>query len=62
MRGAGEDGEKFIPADNVVLSVGYVPEMKFNADAEGVTVIGDAAGVGNLLTVVRGAYKVAYAI
>ncbi|MBR6654278.1 MAG: FAD-dependent oxidoreductase [Oscillospiraceae bacterium] len=62
VRVAGEDGEKFIPADNVVLSVGYVPEMKFDAAAEGVTVIGDAAGVGNLLSVVRSAYKVAYAI
>jgi len=57
-----EDGEKFIAADNVVLSVGYTPEMKFDAEAEGVTVIGDAAKVGNLLTVVRDAYNAAYAI
>ena len=62
VRIAGEDGEKFIAADNVILSVGYVPEMKFDADAEGVTVIGDAAKVGNLLTVVRDAYNVAYAM
>ena len=62
VRIAGEDGEKFIAADNVILSVGYKPEMKFDAEAEGVTVIGDAAKVGNLLTVVRDAYNVAYAM
>ncbi len=62
VRITGEDGEKFIAADNVILSVGYVPEMKFDASAAGTTVIGDAAKVGNLLTVVRDAYRVAYDI
>ena len=62
VRVSEEDGEKFIPADSVVLSVGYVPTKEFSAEAENVTVIGDAEKVGNLLTVIRAAYAAAYAI
>ena len=62
VRVSEEDGEKFIPADSVILSVGYVPQQAFNKDEPNVTVIGDAEKVGNLLTVIRAAYAAAYAI
>ena len=57
-----ESGEVSLDADSVILSVGYVPEMKFNAEDPRVRVIGDAEKVGNLLTVIRAAYAAAYAI
>ena len=46
----------------MILSVGYVPEMKFNTEDPRVKVIGDAAKVGNLLSVIRQAYAAAYEI
>ena len=58
---AEEGGEAFLPADSVILSVGYVPKGDF-APSEKVKVIGDAEKVGNLLTVIRSAYAAAYAI
>jgi len=58
---SGENGELVIPADSVVLSVGYVPNAPIPA-AENCTVIGDAAKVGNLMTVIEQAYQAAYAI
>ncbi len=57
-----EGGEVSLDADSVILSVGYVPEMKFNAEDPRVKVIGDAAKVGNLLSVIRQAYAAAYEI
>ena len=56
------EGEVFVAADSAVLSVGYVPEQPFDASDPRVTVIGDAAGVGNLMTVIRAAFDAALAI
>lgn len=61
VRLAGPEGESFLEADRVILSVGYVPVNPFPADPR-VTVIGDAAGVGNLMTVIRAAFDAALAI
>ena len=55
-------GEVSLAADSVILSVGYVPDMKFDAADPRIHVIGDADKVGNLLTVIRAAYAAAYAI
>jgi 2-enoate reductase len=58
-----DDGEKFIPADSVILSIGYDPYVPFDdKDIENmnVHVIGDASMVGNLMTVIEQAYDVAY--
>ena len=60
-----EAGEEFIPADSVILSVGYDSYVPFDLDpgAEGhIHVIGDASKVGNLLSVIGQAYQVAYQI
>ena len=57
-----ESGEVRLEADSVILSVGYVPDRKFNAEDPRVRVIGDAEKVGNLLTVIRAAYAAAYEI
>ena len=62
VRLAEAEGEVLLPADSVILSVGYVPEMKFDAADPRIRVIGDAEKVGNLLTVIRAAYAAAYAI
>ena len=58
---SGENGERLIPADSVILSVGYVPNAPIS-EGENVFVIGDAAKVGNLMSVIADAYRVAYAI
>jgi len=58
-----EQGEKFIPADSVILSVGYDPYVPFGGEFvsnNNVHVIGDASKVGNLMTVIEQAYGVAY--
>ena len=58
-----ESGETFIPADYVILSVGYNSYNPFNQASTArcnVHVIGDAAKVGNLMTVIDGAYRLAY--
>ena len=47
-----------IPADSVVLSVGYRP-APVAPKAKHVHVIGDAAKVGNLRTVIWGAWDIA---
>lgn len=58
---SNETGVKFIPADSVVLSVGYEPYVPFkDVTAKNVHVIGDANRVGNLLTVIEQAYDLAY--
>ena len=58
-----EAGEKFIPADSVILSVGYNSYVPFDREVLANTkvhVIGDADKVGNLLTVIKQAYDLAY--
>jgi 2-enoate reductase len=58
-----ETGEQFIPVDSVILSVGYNSYVPFDGDAlsgSKVHVLGDAAKVGNLMTVINQAYEVAY--
>ena len=67
VRVKGADGERVLEADNVILSVGYVPETGLieklqETAAEKLHVIGDAKKVGNLMSVIRDAYEVAYAI
>jgi 2-enoate reductase len=53
-----KDGNIFdIEADNVILSVGYNPAPAF-PKSKGVHVIGDASKVGNLRTVIWGAWDV----
>ncbi|MBQ8494611.1 MAG: FAD-dependent oxidoreductase [Clostridia bacterium] len=54
---AGKDGREInIPADNVILSVGYKPSP---VTTKGVHVIGDAKQVGSLRTVIWQAWDVA---
>lgn len=58
-----QEGDKFIPADSVILSVGYNSYVPFDNEAitnNNVHVIGDASKVGNLLTVIKEAYDLAY--
>ena len=57
-------GEEFIPADTVILSVGYNSFVPFDETVKNknVHVIGDAKRVGNLLTVIEQAYQVAYSL
>ncbi len=55
---AGKDGTPFeIPADSVILSVGYKP-APVAPKAKHVHIIGDANQVGNLRTVIWGAWDV----
>ena len=51
-------GEQFVPADSIVMSVGYDSYVPF--EVEGAYVVGDASKVGNLFSVVSQAYEVAY--
>ena len=54
---AGKDGKTFdIKADSVILSTGYKP---MPLEQKGVHLVGDCAGVGNLRTVIWGAWDVA---
>ena len=56
---ADRDGKTVdIPADSVILSVGYHP-APVTTKGKGVHVIGDAKAVGNLRTVIWGAWDVA---
>ena len=62
-----EDGTLEIPADSVILSVGYIPETTLadQLKAQGlanVSVIGDANRVGNLMSAIYAAYEAAYRI
>jgi 2-enoate reductase len=56
-----EGNEKTIPADSVIMSVGYNP-APLAKKASHVHVIGDAKAVGNLRTVIWGAWDVAMKI
>ncbi len=54
----GKDGNSFaVPTDSVILSVGYNPAPVFKKSSH-VHLIGDAAAVGNLRTVIWGAWDV----
>ena len=56
---ADRDGKTVdIPADSVILSVGYHP-APVATKGKGVHVIGDAKAVGNLRTVIWGAWDIA---
>ena len=55
---SGKDGNAFeIPADSVILSTGYRP-APLAPKAKNVHIIGDAEKVGNLRTVIWGAWDV----
>jgi len=55
---AGKDGKTFeIPADSVILSVGYKP-APLAEKAKNIHIIGDAGKVGNLRTAIWGAWDV----
>ncbi|MBR0135107.1 MAG: FAD-dependent oxidoreductase [Clostridia bacterium] len=57
------DGKKTVPADSVILSVGYAPDERFNGLKEDkklknkVRFVGDCDKVGSLKTVIRQAYE-----
>ena len=53
-----KEGTLEIPADSVILSVGYLPTPVAKKGGK-IHVIGDAASVGNLRTVIWGAWDVA---
>ena len=59
------DGKR-IPADSVILSVGYIPDGSAKEALKDIEkpvhVIGDARKVGNLMSAVYDAYRVVYAI
>ncbi len=55
-----EEGELRLPADTVILSVGYVPDDPIGGGDARVHLLGDAEKVGNLNTVIRAAYDLAY--
>ena len=57
-----EEGELTLPADSVILSVGYVPDPLPAEGDSRVHILGDANKVGNLNTVIKEAYDLAYAI
>lgn len=59
-----EDGrEQILEADNVIISVGYRSQPSFAAELDGcgaeIYEIGDGSKVGNVMTCIRDAYKVA---
>ena len=53
------DGQKTVPADSVILSVGYTPDTRFAAwkDRPNVHFVGDCDKVGSLKTVIKQAYE-----
>ncbi|MDO4501069.1 MAG: FAD-dependent oxidoreductase [Erysipelotrichaceae bacterium] len=56
-----KDGEKKISVDNTIVSVGYNSNPLVQSDEKNhIHVIGDANKVGNLKTVIWGAYELAY--
>ena len=58
-----EAGKTFaVPADSVILSVGYVPAPLAGEEDPRIHVLGDAHKVGNLMSVIWEAYEIAYAI
>lgn len=59
-------GEKVLSTDSVILSVGYIPQKglteKLEAAGKKVYTIGDAKKIGNLMSAIYDAYRVAYEI
>ena len=55
----GPEGQQTLPADSVILSVGYTPDTRFAAQKgrPNVYFIGDCDRVGSLKTVVKQAYE-----
>ena len=55
----GPQGQQTVPADSVILSVGYTPDTRFAAQKgqPNVYFIGDCDKVGSLKTVVKQAYE-----
>ena len=53
------DGQKTVPADSVILSVGYTPDTQFSASKgqPKVFFVGDCDKVGSLKTVIKQAYE-----
>lgn len=56
------EGQKTVPADSVILSVGYAPDTRFAArrekkQAKPVHFVGDCDRVGSLKTVIKQAYE-----
>jgi 2-enoate reductase len=61
------EGKKVVPADSVILSVGYTPDARFAAEKERkgskpVYFVGDCDKVGSLKTVIRQAYELVQTI
>lgn len=56
------DGKQEIPCDSVILSVGYVSNALPFEEDEHIHLLGDAAKVGNLKTVIWGAYDLAFSL
>ena len=61
------EGKKVVPADSVILSVGYTPDTRFAAlkkqkSEKSVYFVGDCDKVGNLKTVVKQAYELVQTI
>ena len=61
------EGKKTVPADSVILSVGYMPDARFAALKEQkgkkpVYFVGDCDRVGSLKTVVKQAYELVQTI
>jgi 2-enoate reductase len=59
----GPDGRRTLPADTVIIAVGFKPNPSMAPDLRGhgyeVTEIGDERSVGNILTAIWDAYEVA---
>lgn len=56
-----QEGEKEIPCDSVIVSVGYVSNpLSVDKAVENIHILGDAAKVGNLKTVIWDAYDLAF--
>lgn len=59
---AGPDGEEALPADHVVLAVGFTPRASLAAELEGagmeVYQVGDGSQVGSVMTAIGSAYTV----
>ena len=55
----GPEGKRTVPADSVILSVGYTPDGRFAAqkDRPNVRFVGDCDRVGSLKTVIKQAYE-----
>lgn len=57
------EGEKKLPCDSVILSVGYISnDSLFSKSSEHLHLLGDAAKVGNLKSVIWGAYELAFSL